>query len=84
MSEDDLHTQRVARKSIDVRRASLGFFMSRRREGNGGPVEKKRVRRSPISFALKFPRTMVPAYIVSREKKEAQAFCACTKNFAAC
>lgn len=41
VSEDDLHTQRAARKGIDVRRASLGSFMSRCREGNGGPLEKK-------------------------------------------
>lgn len=49
VSEDDLHTQRAARKGIDVRRASLPLC---RREGNSvGRLEKKRVRRSPASFA---------------------------------
>jgi len=48
VSEDDLHTQRTARKGIDVRRAGLGSFMSRRREG--GPVEKKKGS-SPAFFA---------------------------------
>lgn len=33
VSEDDLDTQRAARKGIDVRRASFGSFMSPRREG---------------------------------------------------
>lgn len=67
MSEDDLHTQRAARKGIDVSRASPGFsFMSRRGEGNGGPeLKKKRVRRSPASFARQNSRARL-RYIVRK------------------
>lgn len=42
VSEDDLDTQRAARKGIDVRHASLDSFMSPRRGKRVGRLKEKR------------------------------------------
>lgn len=72
VSEDDLHTQRAARKGIDVRRASLPLC---RREGNSvGRLKKKGSSVTGFLCTLKFPRSSAarwcPVYIVSREKEK--------------
>lgn len=79
VSEDDLHTQRAARKGIDVRRASLGFFMSQRGKWWAGWKKKGFVgHRLPLHAEIPalVRRAMVPVYIVSREKEKARASCA--------